>query len=110
MECADWVKSRGALPKVPELIREMSAATYFFHSGKQRVIEKDAIKELIGVSPDYFDALALTFAIPDQPGGFTVEEAMASGVVRGFTPTGRHRAERQTGRIVTDDDVWRLPT
>lgn len=108
MECADWVKSRGALPKVPELIREMSAATYYFHSGKQRVIEKDAIKELIGVSPDYFDALALTFAIPDQPGGFTVEEAVASGVVRGFTPTGRHRAERQTGRIVTDDDVWRV--
>jgi phage terminase large subunit len=106
MECAAWVKSRGALPKVPELVREMPAATFYFHEGKQRVIEKDDIKELIGVSPDYFDALALTFAIPDQPGGFTVDEAIASGVVRGYTAAGRRKAEHHSGRIVTDDDVW----
>ena len=82
MECADWTRSRGALPNVPELLREMPAASYYFSEGKQRVAEKEDIKELIGVSPDYFDALALTFAIPDQPGGFTIEEALASPRLR----------------------------
>ena len=106
MECAEWVKGRGALPKVPELVREMPAATFYFHEGKQRVIEKDAIKELIGVSPDYFDALALTFAIPDQPGGFTIDEAIQSGIVKGFDTSVRRRGGPSSGRIVTDDDAW----
>lgn len=63
----DWVKRGGALPKIPELVRELSAPTYTFHQGKFKLEEKEQIKKRLGFSPDFADALALTFAIPDQP-------------------------------------------
>lgn len=66
-ELAEWVKRGGALPNVPELVREATAATYTFQNGKLRVEEKDLIKEKIGASPDLIDALCTTFAIPDTP-------------------------------------------
>jgi hypothetical protein len=53
-----------------------------------------------------FDALALTFAIPDQPGGFTIDEAIQSGIVKGFDTSVRRRGGQSSGRIVTDDDAW----
>jgi hypothetical protein len=81
-EMAEWVKRGGCLPNIPELIPELTAPTYFFQNGKVRLIEKDQIKETLGRSPDLADALATTFAIPDQPGGFTVEEALASPRLR----------------------------
>jgi hypothetical protein len=77
-ETAEWIKRGGALPNIPELIAELSTPTYFFQDGKVRLIEKDQIKETLGRSPDLADALALTFAIPDQPAGFTMEEALSS--------------------------------
>ena len=78
-EMAEWVKRGGCLPNMPELIPEFTVPTYYFQDGKVRLIEKDEIKkELEGRSPDYADALALTFALPDMPGGFTVEQALAS--------------------------------
>lgn len=67
-ECAKWVKRGGALPNIPELIRELSSPTYTLHKGMLRVEEKDQIKKRLKFSPDYADALALTFAHPDQPG------------------------------------------
>lgn len=97
MECAEWVKTRGALPNEQELRREMTAPTYEFRDGKMRVIEKDQVKELINVSPDLFDALALTFAIPDAPGGFSVEDVVQSG---------RVRAPWQGTQIVRDYDPF----
>ena len=66
---ADWIKAGGSLPNIPELISELSAPTYFFHNGKFQIESKDQIKKRLGKSPDLADALALTFAIPDQPGG-----------------------------------------
>lgn len=104
IECANWVKSRGALPNSPGLLQEMVAHTYYFQDGKERVTEKDQVKETLGRSPDEFDALALTFAIPDQPGGFTIDEALAQGVVKGFDAF--HRRHRTRQSVVTDDDVW----
>lgn len=59
---AEWVKRGGALPNIPELVRELTAPTYAFHQGKLRLEEKDQIKARLGFSPDLADALALTFA------------------------------------------------
>ena len=69
MEMANWIKAGGSLPPMPELIAELCSPTYFFHNGKFQIESKDQIKKRLGKSPDLADALALTFAIPDQPGG-----------------------------------------
>ena len=71
MKMADWVKGGGSLPPIPELVNELTAPTYFFNSGKFQIESKDQIKKRLGKSPDLADALALTFAIPDRPGGMT---------------------------------------
>lgn len=65
---AEWVKLGGALPRIPELKRELTAHTYWFNKGKFQLEEKDQIKDkLNGQSPDYSDALALTFAVDMPP-------------------------------------------
>jgi phage terminase large subunit len=69
-EMAEWVKSGGALPPLPDLVRELTAPTYTFVQGKFMLEPKDQIKARIGNSPDLGDALALTFALPDRPAGF----------------------------------------
>ena len=67
MEMAEWVKAGGCLPKIPELVSELTAPTYFFSSGKFQIEAKDQVKKRLGRSPDLADALALTFALPDTP-------------------------------------------
>lgn len=69
MRMADWVKAGGSLPNIPELIQEMSAPTYFFNAGQFQLESKEQIKKRLGKSPDLADALALTFALPERPGG-----------------------------------------
>lgn len=64
---ADWVKSGGALPNDPVLLKELTAPTYSFSKGKFSLEEKDQIKKRLGFSPNKGDALALTFALPDMP-------------------------------------------
>lgn len=64
---AEWVKNGGALPNVPEMIKELTSVTYTFRNGKLILEEKEQIKKRIGVSPDIADALALTFALPEMP-------------------------------------------
>lgn len=66
-EMRDWIQRGGALPNVPELVRELTTPTYSFHNGKFRLEEKDQIKDRLGFSPDYADALALTFSLPEMP-------------------------------------------
>jgi hypothetical protein len=68
MLMADWVKRGGSLPNLPELVGELTAPTYTFLQGKIQLEDKDMIKKRLGRSPDLADALALTFALPDQPG------------------------------------------
>lgn len=63
-EGAEWVKKGGGLPDIPEIVREATAATYFFNAGRLQVIEKDMIKKVIGCSPDLWDSFLLTFASP----------------------------------------------
>jgi hypothetical protein len=64
---ADWVKSGGVLPPIPELVAELTTPTYSFTSGKIILEDKDQVKKRLGRSPDLADALALTFAFPVQP-------------------------------------------
>lgn len=67
MEMADWIKRGGTLPAIPEMVGELTGPTYFFHHGKFQIESKDQIKKRLGRSPDLADALALSFALPDQP-------------------------------------------
>lgn len=67
MRMAEWIKGGGAIPKIPELVKELTAPTYTFVGGKFQLEDKDQIKKRIGCSPDLADALALTFAFADQP-------------------------------------------
>jgi hypothetical protein len=67
MEMAEWVKQGGVLPNLPELVGELITPTYTFIGGKFMLEEKDQIKARLGRSPDLADALAMTFAMPDQP-------------------------------------------
>ena len=60
--CAQWVLNGGALPNVPELVEEMTSVTYTYKGDRMIMEPKDKVKERIGRSPDYFDALAITFA------------------------------------------------
>jgi hypothetical protein len=62
---AEWVKRGGALPNVPELVGELTVPQYCFLDGKFQIEPKDQVKERLGRSPVYADALAMTFAIPD---------------------------------------------
>jgi phage terminase large subunit len=65
---AEWVKSGGALPNIPELVGELTTPTYSFKSDRLLIEPKEDIKKRLGRSPDLADALALTFAMPVMPG------------------------------------------
>ena len=64
---AEWVKAGGCLPKLPELVGELTTPTYSFSNGKILLEDKDQVKARLGRSPDLADALALTFALPVAP-------------------------------------------
>lgn len=64
---ADWIKKGGALPNIPELIAELTTPTYSFKGDQFLMEPKEQIKKRLGRSPDYADALALTFAYPVHP-------------------------------------------
>jgi hypothetical protein len=64
---AEWAKKGGSIPYIPEMIKELTGATYSFSNGKFALEPKDLIKKRCGVSPDLADALALTFAWDDSP-------------------------------------------
>jgi hypothetical protein len=66
-EMAQWIKQGGALPNVPELVAELTTPTYTFKGDKMLLEPKEQIKERLGRSPDFADALALTFAAPVLP-------------------------------------------
>lgn len=70
---AEWIKRGGAIPNHPQLQKELTAPTYTFQNGKFRLEEKAQIKERLGFSPDFADALALTFAMPDMPRSMRIE-------------------------------------
>lgn len=69
---AEWLRSGGTLPDIPELKVELCTPTYSHDNarGVMQLESKDDIKERMGYSPDLADALALTFAQSVAPKGF----------------------------------------
>lgn len=67
LNMANWVRRGGGLPNIPGMIPELTEPTYTFIGGRFVVEPKDQVKERLGYSPDYADALCQTFAIPDAP-------------------------------------------
>lgn len=63
---ADWVKKEGQIPVSAELEEDMITPTYTMKNGKLLVEEKAQVKKRVGRSTDWYDALCLTFAIPEQ--------------------------------------------
>lgn len=63
---AEWIKRGGSIPNEDRLLKELCSPTYSFKNGKLILESKDQIKERLGFSPDFADALALTFALPEQ--------------------------------------------
>jgi len=64
----DWLRAGGAIPNEVMLKQDLGAPTYRYDAMNRYVLEsKDDIKKRIQRSPDYGDALALTFAHPVLP-------------------------------------------
>lgn len=93
---AEWIKGGGALPNIPELIGELITPTYSFKGDKLLIEPKEKIKARLGRSPDYADALALTFAQPvvagprDEAGRFLARMgAMGAQALTDYDPFNR---------------------
>lgn len=69
LQMAEWVKNGGVLPRLPELVRELTVPTYTFVNGLFQLEPKEMIKKRMGVSPDLADSLCLTWFMPDMPTG-----------------------------------------
>ncbi len=69
---AEWIKRGGALPPEhliedpEEFKQQLTETTYTFKGDKIIMEPKEDLKERLGFSPDYFDALGCTFALPEQ--------------------------------------------
>lgn len=63
-EMRDWIHSENVgIINNPKLIEELATPTYQDGTGKIKVEDKKSIKKRLGRSPDFADALALTFAV-----------------------------------------------
>lgn len=63
----DWLRSGGCLPRIPEIVPELTKTEYTMKDGLLILEPKAIVKKKLGRSPDIADALAQTFAIPDMP-------------------------------------------
>jgi len=63
--CREWLRTNSSamLPPNEELIEEMRAVKYDVKNGKIKITAKDDLKKVLRRSPDWFDALCLTFSI-----------------------------------------------
>lgn len=103
-ECCQWVKDGGSLPECPELVEEMTQTTYTFKGDKLMVESKDEIKSRIGRSPDFFDALALTFSSPVATGA-KVERYGAGKVQSNYNPLDIRYIEKDYASKRSGSDV-----
>ena len=66
----DWLNAGGSIPDDTTLKSDISTPTYMYDAAGRMALEsKDKIKARLGRSPDFADALALTFAAPVAVGG-----------------------------------------
>lgn len=103
------VKTGGAmLPKIPEMVRELTEPTYTFSGGQFVLEDKDQIKERLGYSPDLADAYMTTYAIEDLPTGIIAKLRGQNRARTDFDPTtyGLPRDQDDSGRALTDFDPW----
>jgi len=63
----DWLRAGAALPKLPEIVAELTTTEYTMKNGRLLLQPKEIVKRKLGRSPDLADALAQTFALPDRP-------------------------------------------
>ena len=90
---SEWVKRGGALPPgAAELVDELITPEFTYVGGKFAIEPKENIKKRLGRSPNYADALALTFAEAEAPAG-------AGRVGKAITEA----VEESHGRAVIDD-------
>ena len=65
-EMASWMATENvSIPNNPKLIEELASATYDDSTGKIKLLGKKEMKKILGRSPDFADALAITFS-PNQ--------------------------------------------
>jgi len=63
--CRQWLLDGGAIPNDPQLETELTSREFGHNDKDQLVLErKKDMKKRLGVSPDWADALYLTFAAP----------------------------------------------
>lgn len=64
--CAEWLKQGGAIPNIPNLKADLCSIVSITDDprGTLKLNPKDEIREQLGRSTDWGDALALTFAMP----------------------------------------------
>jgi len=84
-----WIKKGGVLPPVRSLAAELSTPTYTMKNGRMILEPKELIKSRLGYSPDFADALALTFAHDEAPGVDPVTEIL-----------------RRTGKVKLHQTEW----
>jgi hypothetical protein len=100
------MKGGGVLPQVPELIGELTTPQYTFVNGKFQIEPKDLVKQRLGRSPNYADALFNTFAIPDQPAQNSLERMVQQQPGKALTEWDPFDDNRQTTAL-TDWDPFR---
>jgi phage terminase large subunit len=93
----DWIRSGGAVPDSAAgrmMIEELCEITYTFRLDKILMEEKEMVKDRLGRSPDYSDALACSFAFPVVP--------MQRDILEGIDTRGR--GSGSYNKAITDYD------
>ena len=98
-----WIRKGGSLPLVPDLVDELTKPQYWFLKDRMILEEKKLIKARIGRSPNYADALGLTFAEPvykmpasPYPAADRAESAMAYNPVERDERLSGYAQDRRT--------------
>lgn len=102
-KAADWVKRGGALPNLPELVREATVTTYTFRGGQFVIEDKEQVQDkLNGESPDLWDAFVLTHAqeVVAKTGLPWIDNRQAHAK----TEPDEYDYHRRTGRAVMEED------
>jgi hypothetical protein len=87
----EWLQS-GAIPKERELLDDLIGVEYgFTPTNKLQLEKKEDMKKRGLASPDFGDALALTFAYPVAPKGIQAGPSEAARARRKYNPFERNR-------------------
>lgn len=89
-QCANWIKKGGAMPNMPEIVKEFVAPKYWFDKGKFRLEDKGQIVKRLNHSTNFLDSLGLTFAVVDMPRHLVMPDG---GLSTGINPSNSIKAE-----------------